>query len=133
MNKRDEFLKSQRVLRLATINEDQTPHIVPVWYRYSGRDIYIGTNAKTRKARNVERNRHVSFCVDTGINAPDIYGVACKGDASLILKKDRVRTIAKRILSRYFETLEGISARELLEDTDCIIKIVPKKFSVWKY
>ena len=131
--KRDEFLKSQKVLRLATINKDQTPHIAPVWYLYSGKNIYIGTNAKTRKARNVKRNKHVSFCVDIGINAPHIYGVASQGDASLILKNDRVKTVAKRILLRYFETLEGRSARELLDDTDCIIKIVPKKFSVWKY
>ena len=60
MNKRDEFLKSQKVLRLATIDKNKTPHIVPVWYRYSGKKFYIGTNTKTQKARNVKSNSHVS-------------------------------------------------------------------------
>ncbi len=136
MNKRDEFLKKQKILRLATIDGDKTgstPHIVPVWYRYSGKKFYIGTNTKTRKARNIMKNRHVSCCVDVGINAPNIYGVMVQGDASLILKGPRVNTIAKKILARYFKTLESKSAKELLDDTDCIIEIIPKKFTLWNY
>ncbi len=133
MNKRDEFLKSQKVLRLATIDKNKTPHIVPVWYLYSGKKIYIGTNSKTKKAQNAKRNKHVSICVDVGINAPNIYGVMGQGDANLILEKNKVKTIAKKILLRYFKTLENKSAKELLEDTDCIIEIIPEKFSVWSY
>ena len=133
MNKRDEFLKSQKVLRLATIGKDKTPHIVPVWYMYSGKKIYIGTNTKTQKAKNAKRNKRVSFCVDVGINAPNIYGVMGQGSANLILEDNKVKTIAKKILSRYFKTLENKSAKELLDDTDCIIEIIPKKISVWSY
>ena len=133
MNKRDEFLKSQKVLRLATIGKNKTPHIAPVWYLYSGKKIYIGTNTKTQKAKNAKSNKRVSFCVDVGINAPNIYGVMGKGDASLILENSKVKTIAKKILLRYFKTLENKSAKELLEDTDCIIEIIPEKFSVWNY
>ncbi len=55
MNQKDEFLKSQKVLRLATIGKNKTPHIVPVWYRYASKKIYIGTNSKTEKAKNVKK------------------------------------------------------------------------------
>ena len=133
MNKRDEFLKSQKVLRLATINKNKTPHIAPVWYLYSGKKIYIGTNTKTQKAKNAKRNKRVSFCGDVGINAPNIYGIMGQGNANLILEKNKVKTIAKKILLRYFKTLENKSAKELLDDTDCIIEIIPEKFSVWNY
>ena len=133
MNKRDEFLKEQKVLRLATVNKNKTPHIVPVWYRYSGKKFYIGTNTKTVKAQNVKKNSNVSCCVDVGINAPNIYGVLIKGNANLILENNKVKTIAKKILLRYFRSLDGESARELLEDTDCIIEVVPEKFTVWNY
>ena len=133
MNKRDEFLKSQKILRLATVDKNKTPHIAPVWYMYSGRKIYVGTNSTTKKARNVKTNKQVSFCVDVGINAPNIYGVMGQGDTNLILEKDKVEKIAKKILLRYFKTLKNKSAKELLEDTDCIIEIKPKKFSVWSY
>ena len=133
MNKRDEFLKSQKILRLSTIDKNKTPHIVPVWYVYSAKKFYIGTNTKTQKAKNVKRNKRVSCCVDVGINAPNIYGVMIQGNANLILEYTKVKTIARKILSRYFNTLENKSAKELLDDTDCIIEIVPEKFTVWNY
>ena len=133
MNKRDEFLKSQKVLRLATIGKNKTPHIAPVWYLFSGKKIYIGTNTKTIKAKNVKSNKRASFCVDVGVNAPNIYGVMGQGDANLILENSKVKRIAKKILLRYFKSLENKSAKELLDDTDCIIEIVPEKFSVWNY
>ena len=133
MNKRDEFLTRQKVLRLATVGKNKTPHIAPVWYRYSGKKLYIGTNTRTQKARNVMKNKKVSCCVDVGINAPDIYGVLVQGNASLILENSKVKAIARKILLRYFKTLESKSAKELLDDTDCIIEIVPEKFTVWNY
>ena len=85
MNKRDEFLKSQKVLRLATIGKNKSPHIVPVWYMYSSKKIYIGTHTRTQKAKNVKKNNKVSFLVDAGINSPNIYGVKGEGNANLIL------------------------------------------------
>ena len=133
MKKRDEFLKDQKILRLATIGKDKTPHIAPVWYRYSGKKFYIGTNTKTKKVQNIEKNQKVSCCIDIGVNAPNIYGVLVQGNANIITDNSKVKTIAKKILLRYFKTLENKSAKELLEDTDCIIEIIPEKFTVWNY
>ena len=133
MNRRDEFLKSQKILRLATLGDDKTPHIVPVWYTYSSKKIYIGTNTRTKKAKNLKKNKRVAFCVDVGINAPNIFGVNGKGNANLILEKTKVKKIATKILLRYFKNMNDKSAIELLEDTDCIIEIIPEKFSIWNY
>ena len=133
MSKQDEFLKNQKILHLGTIDEKNSPHIVPVWYMYSAKKFYIGTNTKTQKAKNIKVHKKVSFCVDTGVNAPNIFGVMGQGTAKLLKEKSTVRRIAKRILLRYFKTLENKSAKELLEDTDCIIEIMPRKFSNWKY
>jgi nitroimidazol reductase NimA-like FMN-containing flavoprotein (pyridoxamine 5'-phosphate oxidase superfamily) len=133
MTSQDNFLKTQKVLRLATIDNTGTPHIVPVWYLYSQKKFYIGTNTKTKKAKNLKKNKRVSFCIDVGIHSPNIYGVMGKGNAKLILDKNKVSAIAKKILKRYFRTLENKSAKELLEDTDCIIEITPKKLSTWSF
>ena len=133
MSKRDEFLRKQKILHLATISKDGSPHIIPVWYLYSAKKIYIGTNTKTEKAKNVKSHEKVSFCVDTGIHAPKIFGVMGKGHAKLITNKTKVSKLAEKILLRYFKTLNKKSAKEILDDTDCIIEIVPKEYSVWKY
>jgi nitroimidazol reductase NimA-like FMN-containing flavoprotein (pyridoxamine 5'-phosphate oxidase superfamily) len=128
-----EFLKREKILHLATIDEKNTPHIVPVWYLYSARKIYVGTNARTQKVKNIKVHKKVSFCVDIGINAPDIFGVMGKGTAKLLKEKSDVNRISKKILLRYFKSLDNRSAKELLEDTDCIIEIMPREFSNWKY
>lgn len=130
MNK---FFNSQKILRLATIDKSGNPHIVPVWYMYQNRKIYIGTNAETQKAKNIKKNSKVAYCVDVGINSPDIIGVMGVGKAKLILQKTRVKTIAKKILRRYFASLQNKSAQQLLKDTDCVIEIMPKKVTTWKY
>ena len=41
MNKRDEFLKEQKILHLATIGKNKTPHISPVWYSVLARKGYF--------------------------------------------------------------------------------------------
>ncbi len=133
MTSQDNFLKTQKVLRLATIDHKGTPHIVPVWYLYSQKKFYIGTNTRTEKAKNLKKNKRVSFCIDVGIHSPKIYGVMGKGNAKLILEKNKVSFFAKKILKRYFRTLENKSAKELLDDTDCIIEITPKKLSTWSF
>jgi len=133
MNRRDEFLKTQKILRLSTIGENKMLHIVPVWYMYSSKKFYVGTNTKTQKARNLKKNNNVAFCVDVGVKSPDIYGVMGQGNANLILENSTVKRIATKILLRYFKSMQNKSAKELLGDTDCIIEIIPRKLSVWSY
>ena len=132
MNRRDEFLKTQKVLRLSSIGENKLLHVVPVWYMYSSKKVYVGTNTRTQKVKNLKKNNKVAFCVDAGVSSP-IYGVMGKGNANLILEINTVKRIAKKILSRYFKSIQNKSAKELLDDTDCIIEIIPEKLSVWSY
>jgi general stress protein 26 len=130
--KQDKFVKSQKILRLATIDKKGMPHIVPVWYLYKSGIFYVGTNTTTKKAKNVENNPKVSFCIDAGIRSP-IFGVMGRGVAKLILNKRIVLSITKKILLRYFKSLSNKAAQELLAQTDCIIMITPKKITTWKF
>ena len=127
------FLKEQKILHLTTINQKGIPHIVPVWYIYNAKKIYIGTNTRTIKAKNIQKNNKVAFCIDIGINAPDIYGVMGQGKAKLIIQDKIVKKIATRILLRYFKKITNKSAQELLNDTNCIIEINPNKMIKWHY
>ena len=71
--------------------------------------------------------------MDVGINAPNIYGVMGQGTANIIIELPKTKTIAKKILLKYFKSLENKSAKQLLEDTNCIIEIIPQKYSTWNY
>ncbi len=128
-----QFLKSQKILRLATISPSGSPHIVPVWYRYTNGRFYVGTNTRTEKAKNIKNNPRVSFCIDTGIKSPDIFGIMGVGRARLIVRPNKVQYLAEKILLRYFTSMKNQSAQKLLKQTDCIIEIIPKKTRTWKY
>src|ERR1700752_4669513 len=104
-----DFIKVQKILRLATIDSQGNPHIVPVWYHYINGRFYIGTNTGTMKAKNIRNNPRVSFCIDIGINSPDIFGIMGVGRAKLILENKRVQLVAKKILRRYFKSLNNKS------------------------
>ncbi|HSA98189.1 MAG TPA: pyridoxamine 5'-phosphate oxidase family protein [Candidatus Nitrosotenuis sp.] len=132
MFKKAKFLKEQKILRLATVDRSGNPHLVPVWYDYTGAKFHIGTNTKTKKAKNIQKNSKVCFCVDDGVWSP-IHGVMGNGSAKLILQEGTVKKIAKKILLRYFENLEDESAKQLLDNTNCIIEIVPSKITTWEY
>lgn len=131
--KSEKFLRSQKILRLATIDGTGVPHIVPVWYMYWNDKFYVGTNTRTRKARNIRKNPKVSFCIDVGVRSPDIIGIMGTGRARLILEKKIVGTLAKKILLRYFSNMKDTSAQQLYDQTDCIIQITPRKVTEWKY
>lgn len=128
MGRRREFLAGEKVLRLATVSADGTPHVVPVWYMYRDGAVYVGTNTRTAKARNVARTGRAAFCVDEGVHSP-LYGVMGRGRARLIT--DDVGGLARDILLRYFDTMRDGSAAELYRDTDCIIEIVPDGLIEW--
>ena len=124
--------KKQKILHLATVDSSGTPHLVPVWYKKIGKKFYIGTNTKTAKAKNVAKNNKVCFCIDVGVWHP-IDGMMGTGKAKLIKEEIRVKKIASQILLRYFRSLTEKSAKQLLDQTDCVIEITPLKVTSWHY
>lgn len=132
MDRFDEFLANQKVLRLATVDEGGVPHVVPVWYLYRDSMVYIGTNTRTAKARNVLSTGRAAFCVDEGVRAP-IRGVMGRGRATLVTEAGFVEEMARAILLRYFDSIDEDAAQELLEETDCIIQVGPLTLTHWEY
>ena len=63
-----EYLRSQRLGRLATVGPDGQPHVVPVSFRYNPAldTVDIGGHdfAKRKKFRDVRGNPRVAFVVD---------------------------------------------------------------------
>lgn len=125
-----EFLASQKILHLATVGPDMSPHVVPVWYLYRDDLIHIGTHTRTVKARNIKATGMAAFCTDKGVRSP-LYGVMGRGPAHLVTDPDYVSDMAIQIMSRYFDDIRCASAQELLADTDCIIIIKPISLTTW--
>ena len=130
--RKESLIKKQKVMHLATTGSGGTPHLVPVWYKKIGTRFYIGTNTKTIKAKNISKNNKVCFCIDIGVWHP-IDGMMVLGKAKILKEQKTVKKIAGEILLRYFKSLKEKSAKQLLENTDCVIEITPLKTSSWHY
>lgn len=85
-----DYLKSQRLGRLATVGPDDQPHVVPVSFRYNPDldTIDIGGHdfAKRKKFRDVHANPKVAFVVDdiASINPWTVRGVEIRGEAEVL-------------------------------------------------
>jgi pyridoxamine 5'-phosphate oxidase family protein len=83
-----EFLKGQRLGRLATVSSDGQPHVVPVAYEFDSKFIYFGgyNLAYSIKFRNIQKNPKVAFVVDDLVSVKpwNPRGVEIRGVAETV-------------------------------------------------
>jgi pyridoxamine 5'-phosphate oxidase family protein len=61
-----EYLAGSRLGRIATVSDDEQPHVVPVGFEFDGTYIYFSGWGlqKSLKFRNIQHNSKVAFVVD---------------------------------------------------------------------
>ncbi|MFE0641981.1 PPOX class F420-dependent oxidoreductase [Streptomyces sp. NPDC058877] len=88
-----------RTGKLATVREDGSPHVVPIWFLLDGDDFVFNTGRGTVKGRNLARDGRVSLCVDD--DTPPFAFASLSGRAELSREMDELRYWATRIGGRY--------------------------------
>ena len=76
-----EFLSRTQICVLATTGPGNSPHAVPMWYRYRDGIITILGARDSQKCRNVERTGKAMVVVDR--RDPPYYAVMVKGNAEI--------------------------------------------------
>jgi pyridoxamine 5'-phosphate oxidase family protein len=88
-----EYLRSQQLGRLATVNEASEPHVVPVGFRYNAEldTIDIGGHniGKSKKFRDAARTGRVAFVVDDVLPPWQPRGVEVRGRAEVFSEGGR--------------------------------------------
>ena len=83
-----EYLRNQRLARLATVRADNKPQIAPVGFRYDADQdkIYIGGQylSRSKKFRNILHNPHVSLVIDDVLPPWQPRGVEIRGIAETV-------------------------------------------------
>ncbi len=82
-----EYLKNQRLGRLATVNSKGEPHVVPVSFRYNAEfdtiDIGGRNIAQSKKFRDVVRQGRAAFVVDDVLPPWKPRGIEVRGRAEV--------------------------------------------------
>jgi nitroimidazol reductase NimA-like FMN-containing flavoprotein (pyridoxamine 5'-phosphate oxidase superfamily) len=118
------FLRRNELCRLATVDENCRPHVVPVCFIFLDGVFYVVTDIGTKKHRNLERNPHTSLVVD--VYKPN-RAVMVEGEAELLLRGEEFRRVSKA----FFERFSWAGKDPWGEGEAVIIKLIPQKKVSW--
>jgi len=112
-----EYMNSQHLGRLATVNPEGKPQIAPVGFRYNPEldAIEIGGHdvSKTKKFHNIQKNPQVAFVIDDVLPPWQPRGVEIRGTA------ETLSTGGKAAFGHLYEA------------DDALIRIKPEQIIGW--
>jgi len=125
----EEFLSQGHIARIATVKQDGSPHVVPVWFLWEGGELIIVTYPNSVKIRNIKRDNRVTVVIDV----PDPgKGVIMEGTARL--SNDGVKEMTHKISAKYMKPEElDDYVESVLKTPMVVIRVAPKKLITWDY
>jgi len=129
----DKILSMTLIANLATLGEDDTIHIVPMWFIRLGNDICIPTSRHTRKYRNLIARPYASVMIDISREGLDLKGVLIRGPVELV-EGEEARKNNHQIHLKYV-TEEGLNdpsvASYLSKGDDVTVRIHMEHIVNW--
>ena len=129
-----EFLGEPNLCRVATIDDDRRPHVVPAWFWWDGHGFWVGAQAGDRKVADVRRRGSAGIEIDADLRRK--RGVFATGTARLIDgddgRREYVRITAEQV-RRYQPTKPPLATAERYAATGSpvVIEIVPDRLISW--
>ena len=120
-----DFLQENRIGVLGINREDRPPQLVPVWFTYDGKDIWLMSEKRVSKIANIRRDPRLSLCV----NDPTFpyRGVVVYGTGTLT--EENVPERRREIARRYLGEAEGDAyAAQPRPRGVILIRLEPKSF-----
>jgi len=100
--KRWAYLTREKSIRLATLNEDGSIYLTPLWYVVKNKRIYIPIDAGSRHGQNSGSGRTVSALVDSGDEYSTVHGVRIQGKMNLVEDATIIKEIDELLFEKYF-------------------------------
>jgi len=126
-DQRDAFLQETRIAKLATLNRDGSPTIVPVWFEWDGATAALFTHKASPKVARLRMHPAVALSVEEGVGVPEAW-VTIEGTASV--ESEGGWDLANRLAQRYYTAEKNrtvLPAWERMADEWIVVRIVPKR------
>jgi PPOX class probable F420-dependent enzyme len=126
-----DFVRWERVCRLATVSATGVPHLVPVCHVLADGKVYIGAGDDGTKVRNLRANPRATVTVDVySDHWAGLKGVMLRGTASLIDRGPRFKR-ARRLL--YAKYPQYATEAALTEADSVVIEVTPDHVFTWGF
>jgi nitroimidazol reductase NimA-like FMN-containing flavoprotein (pyridoxamine 5'-phosphate oxidase superfamily) len=125
-----EFIKWERVCRVATASPRGVPHVVPVCHVLIDGKIYFASESKAKKVKNLEANPHASLAFDLYSDGwGNLKGLMIEGTARF-LNRARFRVIRRQLYQKY---PQYPAEAALGEGDSVIVEVTPRKKFSWGF
>ena len=84
------FLARPLIARLATADGGQ-PRVVPMWYRWDGKSLWMETSSTFPNYRILKRNPRAAVTIDESLGGLRLRAVVMVGDIEIIDEPDHSR------------------------------------------
>ena len=125
------------IARLATADLNGQPHVVPVWYAWDGKSIWVSSFSNTRKIKDLQNNPKISVAIDTSDDGGKTRAVILEGKAELVIEpRDFLRKQFLWIYTRYMgeDGVKEKQPQEWIEDPhNLLIKLTPEQVFTWDW
>ena len=123
----ESLLRDAKIARFCCHNDDGTIHATPVWYKYENEEILISTPDRSRKAKNVKRNKNVTILIDT--ESEPVRGVMVYGEAELDYNDvlPMITSICEKYLPK--DKAKSFSEEMFRNGVNLLIKVKPKNIA----
>ena len=138
-----EMLMTERVLQVASINPDGTPHLAPMWFVVDEDDsISFTTYGKSQKIMNLERDSRITVVTDSGHEYNEIKGVSIDGTAEVIREPAHTANIMRLIGLKHSDQLNSNSRAASHDESGelppaaykrVVVKITPARYRSWDH
>lgn len=125
----DAYLAEQRTLRLATVDHDGVPHVVPLWFVWHDGAVWLNSLTRSRRHAHLRSGRPVGLVVDDGERYEQLRGVRMTGRPAVAAADEPGRAqAAGRFARKYFGADEMPSQRSYE-----MVRIVPDSVTSWDF
>ena len=98
----DAFLTTERVMRLATLDDDGWPAVVPVWFVWHEGAFWVWNLTRAKRTARLEAGTRASFVVDGGDDYVELRGVSGRLDYAFVADDEVPLTVRSAFSHKYF-------------------------------
>jgi PPOX class probable F420-dependent enzyme len=123
-------LSSEPTIWLSSIRPNGRPHLVPVWFLWSGNEIFIFAQPNSQKVSNLKGNPYVTLALEMAKDGSDIAII--EGTAALLDSGDQA-AIRPAYTEKYSPMIAqmGATAEELAASYSQLIRVTPSRIISW--
>lgn len=125
------FMNYERLAGLATVNSQNEPHVVPVFFTYDDGKVYIQTGRNTVKIHNLKTNDNVAVAVYR-----DEEAVIIRGKGRVVDREDEFVKRTQDHIDKYQLQLDK-QGRDTLgiplfnRKIRCVVEVTPRRTTFW--